>query len=179
AIFHDDGLLVVTLHVRQRFGEDAGDIVGRNGHRGIPGNPAVAPAGGNVAARFSEPPARAKEASSVSKSKIRPSPRKRGPSSSWILAISAFTRVHSPSKTGVNALHDALCAGMNGRALDSRFALSRPALLDEPCDGGSQLGYAGAGERGGHEYLRMSRGMVGESCFGRGDERRELGGLGR
>jgi hypothetical protein len=25
---------------------------------------------------------------------------------------SAFTRVHSPSKTGVNALMDALCAGM-------------------------------------------------------------------
>src|SRR5262249_16451113 len=32
----------------------------------------------------------------------------------WIPAISAFTRVHSPSKTGVNALNDALCAGMNG-----------------------------------------------------------------
>ena len=25
--------------------------------------------------------------------------------------VSAFTRVHSPSKTGVNALNDALCAG--------------------------------------------------------------------
>src|SRR5262249_16296980 len=27
---------------------------------------------------------------------------------------SAFTRVHSPSKTGVNAHNDALCAGMSG-----------------------------------------------------------------
>src|SRR6266436_9329973 len=27
----------------------------------------------------------------------------------------AFTRVHSPSKTGVNALNDALCAGMSGK----------------------------------------------------------------
>ena len=32
----------------------------------------------------------------------------------WIPSTSAFTRVHSPSKTGVNALNDALCAGMNG-----------------------------------------------------------------
>src|SRR5215813_15158904 len=34
--------------------------------------------------------------------------------------ISAFTRVHSPSKTGVNALNDALCPAMTaeqGRAL--------------------------------------------------------------
>src|SRR5262245_25863549 len=39
----------------------------------------------------------------------------RGPSARpWIPAISAFTRVHSPSKTGVNALNDALCAGMSG-----------------------------------------------------------------
>jgi len=100
--------------VRQRFGEDAGDIVGRNGHRGIPGNPAVAPAGGNVAARFSEPPARAKEASNVSKSKIRSSPAQAG---TQLLLDSRHKRVygvHSPSKTGVNALNDALCAGMNG-----------------------------------------------------------------
>jgi putative tryptophan/tyrosine transport system substrate-binding protein len=51
---------------------------------------------------------------------LRSSPRKRGPttteSGSWIPGISAFTRVHSPSKTGVNALEDALCAGMNGIA---------------------------------------------------------------
>src|SRR5262249_46998064 len=46
---------------------------------------------------------------------FRSCPRKRGPSlQPWIPAISAFTRVHSPSKTGVNALNDALCAGMNG-----------------------------------------------------------------
>src|SRR5262249_53032747 len=37
----------------------------------------------------------------------------RGPSSSWIPSISAFTRVHSPPKTGVNALNDALCVGMS------------------------------------------------------------------
>src|SRR5712691_24171 len=36
----------------------------------------------------------------------------RGPSARpWIPSISAFTRVRSPSKTGVNALNDALCAG--------------------------------------------------------------------
>src|SRR5262249_6109201 len=29
----------------------------------------------------------------------------------WVPSTSAFTRVHSPSKTGVNALQDALCAG--------------------------------------------------------------------
>ena len=60
AVFHDDGLLVVALHVRQRFGEDAGDIVGRNGHREFPGMRGWC-RGSNVAAPFSEPPARAKE----------------------------------------------------------------------------------------------------------------------
>ena len=34
AVFHHDDLLVVALHVRQRFRQDAGDVVGRNGHRG-------------------------------------------------------------------------------------------------------------------------------------------------
>src|SRR5258708_17515361 len=33
----------------------------------------------------------------------------------WIPSVSAFKRVHSPSKTGVNALNDALCAGMSGK----------------------------------------------------------------
>ena len=49
---------------------------------------------------------------------LRSSPRKRGPRVTdrgpWIPSISASTSVHSPSKTGVNALNDALCAGMNG-----------------------------------------------------------------
>src|SRR5262249_1243618 len=45
----------------------------------------------------------------------------RGPSAwPWIPAISAFTRVHSPSKTGVNALNDALCAGMSGVLLQHK-----------------------------------------------------------
>src|SRR5262249_40351297 len=57
--------------------------------------------------------------------------------------------------------------------------LSRPALLDEPCDGGSQLRYAGAGARRGHEHVRVRRGMLDERRFGRGDERREVGALGR
>src|SRR6516225_8547677 len=57
--------------------------------------------------------------------------------------------------------------------------LSRTALLDEPCDGAAQLGYAGAGARGGHQYLWISRGMLGERRLGRGDERRKLGILGR
>jgi hypothetical protein len=34
--------------------------------------------------------------------------------------ISAFTRVHSPSKTGVNALNDALCPGMTSQRLRPR-----------------------------------------------------------
>src|SRR6516162_3586842 len=60
---------------------------------------------------------------------IRSSPRKRGPRSRivsrrlWIPAISASTRVHSPSKTGVNALNDALCAGMSGRGGRVRITL--------------------------------------------------------
>src|SRR5262249_23190898 len=62
---------------------------------------------------------------------IRSSPRKRGPrprfasTCPWIPSTSAFTRVHSPSKTGVNALNDALCAGMNGRggSTQAGFAL--------------------------------------------------------
>src|SRR5260221_1264080 len=33
----------------------------------------------------------------------------------WIPSVSAFKRVHSPSKTLVNALNDALCAGMSGK----------------------------------------------------------------
>jgi putative tryptophan/tyrosine transport system substrate-binding protein len=40
---------------------------------------------------------------------LRSSPRGASPDS-----MSAFTRVHSPSKTGVNALNDARCAGMSG-----------------------------------------------------------------
>ena len=34
AVFHHDGLLVVALHVRQRLRQDAGDVVGRDGHGG-------------------------------------------------------------------------------------------------------------------------------------------------
>ena len=50
--------------------------------------------------------------------------------------ISAFTRVHSPSKTGVNALSDALCAGMTVQEatprvlLRRRYRLARRAHLD-------------------------------------------------
>ncbi len=61
AVFHDDDLLVVALHVRQRFGEDVGDIVGRNGHRGLSRQSGGHVAGSNVAAPFSELRARAKE----------------------------------------------------------------------------------------------------------------------
>src|SRR6516225_2304264 len=35
----------------------------------------------------------------------------------WVPSTSAFTRVHSPSKTGVNALNDALCAGTTPRSI--------------------------------------------------------------
>src|SRR6516225_10421392 len=64
------------------------------------------------------------------------------------------------------------------RAKEGR-RFSRPALLDEPCDSGAQLRYAGAGARGGHQHLRMRRGMLGERRLGRGDERRKLRILGR
>jgi hypothetical protein len=33
AVFHDDGLVVVLLHVRQRFGKNAGGFVGRDRRR--------------------------------------------------------------------------------------------------------------------------------------------------
>src|SRR5262249_58134361 len=44
--------------------------------------------------------------------------------------ISAFTRVHSPSKTGVNALHDALCPAMTALPASRHmtfFCLGLPA----------------------------------------------------
>src|SRR5262252_2512990 len=82
----------------------------------------------------------------VSRSSPRGAPRDarvagtplRGPSPrSWIPAISAFTRVHSPSKTGVNALNDALCAGMNGvlwrgRQCQSSTVTGAPPLTRVP-----------------------------------------------
>jgi hypothetical protein len=43
--------------------------------------------------------------------------------------MSAFTRVHSSSKTGVNALSDALCAGITSR--ESRIGISCAAGLAE------------------------------------------------
>src|SRR5262249_52202166 len=70
------------------------------------------------------------------------SPRKRGPittaSGIWVPSISAFTRVHSPSKTGVNALNDALCAGttsvyvMRSRAAGWCRSLESIAASDLP-----------------------------------------------
>src|SRR5262245_16064618 len=54
-------------------------------------------------------------------SNIRSSPRKRGPSFSWIPAISAFTRVF-----------DALCAGMNGSEALRRALLRRALAQDVP-----------------------------------------------
>src|ERR1700730_7196970 len=35
----------------------------------------------------------------------------------WVPSTSAFTRVHSPLKTGVNTLDDALCAGTTRRSI--------------------------------------------------------------
>src|SRR5690348_8994137 len=47
----------------------------------------------------------------------------------WIPAIRAFTRVHSPSKTGVNALNDALCAGTTTeRSVPAEQAIEKPAV---------------------------------------------------
>src|SRR5262249_40180077 len=62
----------------------------------------------------------------------------------WIRRVSAFTRVHSPYLkgvyarlrglwTGVNALNDALCAGMSGREAS---APTRLDLGDAPLHGG-------------------------------------------
>src|SRR5262245_9244855 len=129
-------------------------------------------AGGNVAAPFSEPPARAKEA-------LTPVARV------FLLVMPGLDPgIHQKSISSkrmdcrVKPGNDGGVSVPNAHESE-KASLSRPALLDEPCDGGSQFGDAGAGARGGHEYLRMSRGMLGESCLGRGDERRELGGLGR
>src|SRR5260370_12263906 len=36
AILHDDDFVVVLLHIRQRFGEDAGDVERRYGHNEKP-----------------------------------------------------------------------------------------------------------------------------------------------
>src|SRR5258707_15057150 len=44
---------------------------------------------------------------------------------------SAFTRVHSPLKTGVNALNGALCAGMSGGAALDRCSVAGPALAGQ------------------------------------------------
>src|SRR6266568_8671196 len=74
--------------------------------------------------------------------------------------------------TGTRALSDA-CVSTRAET-----CLTRPALLEEPCDGGSQLRYTGAGARRGHEQVRVRRGMLGERRLGRGDERREVGSLG-
>jgi hypothetical protein len=35
AVFNDYDFFIVTLHVRQRFGEDAGDVVRRDRHGGL------------------------------------------------------------------------------------------------------------------------------------------------
>ncbi len=58
AVFHHDDLLVVALHVRQRFRQDVGDVVGRDGHGGSCG-----PEGPRFDRRpaFSDPPPAAKE----------------------------------------------------------------------------------------------------------------------
>src|SRR6516162_6478368 len=61
----------------------------------------------------------------------------------------------------------------------SQTDLSRAALLDELRHGGAQFGDAGAAARGGHEHLRVRRGVLGERGLGRRDERRELGMLRR
>src|SRR5262249_5022129 len=50
-----------------------------------------------------------------------PSPRRRGPRISWIPSISTFSRVHSPSKTAVNAPDAAL--GMSGGDADKDEAI--------------------------------------------------------
>src|ERR1700730_6506172 len=130
-----------------------------------PSNPAAVPRAATLLRLLaSRPPGRKRLAPLRRRSPciIRSSPRKRGPSSFWIPAF----------------------AGMNGVSThvfrkERKRALSRAALPDEPCDGAAQLGYAGAGARGGHQHLWISGGMLGERRLGRGDERRKLGILGR
>jgi len=55
--------------------------------------------------------------------------------------VSAFTRVHSPSKTGVNALEDALCRrpGTSPPPRRSRISLADPKLLDEARNASSTI----------------------------------------
>ena len=67
--------------------------------------------------------------------------REQGPittaSGRWVPGISAFTRVHSPSKTGVNALKDTLCAGTTSTSrivcLHASDRPRRPALTMGEC----------------------------------------------
>src|SRR5499433_422097 len=80
----------------------------------------------------------------------------RGPSARpWIPSISAFTRVHSPSETGVNALNAALCAGMNGGDRPAaRNQTSPPAVMSAdrpPAAGDEAWGAAGERPRGADE----------------------------
>ena len=53
-------------------------------------------------------------------------------------ALSAFTRVHSPSKTGVNALKDALWRRGGGRAVTYDSRLTRTTPSPSPQGGGEQ-----------------------------------------
>ena len=71
AVFHDDGLLVVALHMGKRFRQDARDIVGRNGHRGMFRHSGVCAAETNLSLRlFSEPAAGAKEACTTNSANV-------------------------------------------------------------------------------------------------------------
>ena len=63
-------------------------------------------------------------------------PRRRGPIFQrrrlWVPSISAFTRVHSPSKTVVNALNDALYAGTTSVTIEYASAFTRRAASATP-----------------------------------------------
>src|SRR6476646_5629350 len=126
--------------------------------------------GTNVAAPFSEPPARTKEAllesASVRKSgrsSNRPTRRHRcgrdGPTGYWMPAVAG---------------HDSegICA-----ANSIAMTLTRAALLEQPRDRRAQFGDAGVTVRRGQRYFGIGGGVAGERRLGGGHPGGEVGSL--
>src|SRR5690242_3816632 len=117
-----------------------------------PSNPAAVPRAATLLRLLaSRPPGRKRLAPLRRRSPctIRSSPRKRGPRGRGSgLGVPGLASLARDTKSWIPAF-----AGMNGVSThvfrkERKRALSCAALLDEPCDGAAQLGYAGAGARG-------------------------------
>ena len=145
AVFHHDDLLVVALHVRQRLGQDAGDVVGRNGHRGDLSNSrqrAAAPGSVRLLAHVPE-------------------------------VGTGFANSTSAGMTGCGRMRrGGGCArNMPGHRYPGCGALCGATLPEQARDRRAQLGDAGAGARGGREHLGIGGRTLGERGLGRGDRR--------